>query len=190
MNRITQAPGHSRTQRREFTIAPFIWAMTKEEILEAIPGTYDSGDGDPFRLFPGPSMSSPLAARLARVAFHWQIQPMDAVRALAPGGHRFTYESVVLWMLGERTLAPWEARSLGRLVRMLEHPESEEHVRAWWRTVREYLAWELAAYERREAWQQRRVKESVEPGEAVPVPASSHPPTMFPHPSCNKECDS
>jgi hypothetical protein len=162
--------------------------VSKEEILETLPGIHEPGDDDPFRNFPGRAHASPLAARLARAAFHWQIQPVDAVRALSLHGHRFTVDSVVEWMMGHRTLAPWEARSLSRLVRRLEHPESEEHVRGWWRTVREYQAWELAAYERREARRTgQQMKGSAKSFDGASALSMSQPTTILTVPSNNKE---
>ncbi len=139
MSTTFRAIGRPPTGKDQFVLSPLFQAMTLDEICERMPRARGADDGDPFRLFPNDSTCDPLAGRLARAAFYWQIQPVDAVRALAAGGHRFTFESIILWLLGERVLSTWESRTLGRLVHLLEHPESEEQVRGWWRRVREVL---------------------------------------------------
>ena len=168
MKAITEGTRHALASSGELVMSPFIKAMSKEEVLETLPGAYDPGDGNPFRFFPGPSTANCLAARLSRAAFYWQIHPVDAVRALAKDGHRITDAHLLLWMRGEETLRPWEKHSIADLVHRLEQPESEDQVRDWWATTRANLARELEAFERRETRRQARARGRVDdPRETV-----------------------
>lgn len=168
INAFTMATKRALACTKDLTLSPLILAMSKEDVLRTLPGVYDPGDGNPYRLFPGPPTNHPLAARLCRAGFYWQTQPIDAVRALAKDGLRVTDSALVLWMRQESPLWPSMVRSITRLVRMLEQPESEEQVQAWWKTTREYLAQELERWERREARRLRKAGDKArEAGEAA-----------------------